>query len=147
MKLKFKTEVHSEMYKTFESFDQSLFRQLSFPLTSVRFERFDGMDKGDEYKFYVSIFGLEQFWHGLVLRRFTSEKECYFIEIGKKLPFPLTAWTHKHKFITAGTNLTTLVDEVEYRCRYKLLEYILLPFWYSYFYFRLWKYRKIFNVQ
>ncbi len=145
-KLRFSCEVNSKLKDVVKAFDLPLFKKLAPPLVKMNILQFDGCLKGDEVKFSMNSFGIQQYWYGLILDDFISENEAYFIDVGKKLPWPLTAWHHKHGFKVTERATTEIIDELEFECNSKLMELVLVPLMIGYFSYRKIIYKKEFNV-
>ncbi len=144
--LNFECTVNSPIHKVFDAFTLPLFQKLAPPLSQMDILQFDGSKKGDEVKFSMGFLSIRQFWYGMIIDDFKSEDECFFIDIGKKLPWPFTAWNHKHIFRKVSANQTKLIDELEYECSNPLFELVLIPMMIGYFHYRKYIYKKEFNV-
>lgn len=145
MKLTFKTPVKGNFEFVASQFNEELFKKMALPLTKIYVGFFEGTKKGDSFSFTMKFMGFHQFWEGLIVDNGSNADESFFIDIGKKLPFPLASWSHRHSFQRISDGETLIVDEVEYSSFNKLFDYLLFPFWQSYFNYRSYLYKKIFG--
>jgi ligand-binding SRPBCC domain-containing protein len=143
MNLYFKTVVNGSVGSVFSQFNKDLFEKLKPPAVRVNIKRFDGCQKGDEFQLeLISPLG-KQNWEGKVTEWFSSLDECYFIDEGVKLPFPLKTWKHKH-LITNENGKTVIIDDISFSFSSPLLGPFFYPVLWSVFKYRGPLYRRIF---
>lgn len=88
---------------------QNLVSITSFPKVVIESE--SRIKKGEELLLRLHFFpGLSQRWK-LVIEEW--EEGRYFVDVGIKLPFPLTKWRHRHQF-EADPKGTRMVDDVQF---------------------------------
>ncbi|MCB0627441.1 MAG: cyclase [Saprospiraceae bacterium] len=145
MTIQISTEVNRDYRSVFQGFDEKLFLQLAPPFPPLRLLRYDGCRVGDEVHLEIGPGPLRKRWEALIVEAGADEEEIYFVDIGKKLPFPLRRWRHRHRLIRLGEGRTQIVDDIEYRCRWRSADYLLYPFLYWQFRIRRPVYRKVFG--
>src|SRR5690606_38365524 len=99
MRLKFTTRVNQDYRSVMQGFTKELFVKLNPPFPPVRLIRFDGCKKGDIVSLEFSFIFFKQRWESLIVEDHLTEEEFYFIDEGRKLPFFLKHWRHKHKIV------------------------------------------------
>lgn len=144
MNLYFKTPVKGTVKDVFNQFNESLFSKLKPPGVKVEIVRFDGCKKGDAIDLnLISPMGKQQ-WKGEVTDWFSSEEECYFVDEGRVLPFPLSAWKHKH-LIKSENNQTFIIDDIQFEIKPAIIGIFYYPILWSVFKYRGPIYRRIFS--
>lgn len=144
MKIKISTKVNKSYEEVFKNFNQPLLEKLTPPLIPFKLLKFDGSKKGDDIHIQLNILGLKQLWITHIIEDSHDKEEIYFIDQSSKLPFFLSFWKHKHRIlnIKAGSQI---IDEIEYRTPYFLLDYLCYPVMYLQFYFRKHIYKEEFK--
>jgi ligand-binding SRPBCC domain-containing protein len=143
VKLYFKTKVKGSVEEVFSKFDKDLFLKLKPPGVSVHLKRFDGCQKGDVIQLeLLSPLG-KQMWDGKITEWYSSKEECYFIDEGVKLPFPLNSWKHKH-LIKNENGETVIIDDIVFSISPKVLIPFFYPVLWSVFKYRAPLYKRIF---
>lgn len=125
MKLKSLTLIENTVENVWPKFNKDLFVQLKPPFVNLVVERFDGCRQDDLFNLQVSIFGKLIHWNGKITKHYISEKECYFIDEGILLPWPLIKWTHKHRIIKSGFDKCFISDEVEFITHNMFLDFMM----------------------
>lgn len=123
----------------FEGFDSKLFTYLLPP--GARLIQFGGSVTGDVVHLKLPLAGE---WVSVIVENGNTETGYYFVDQGKKLPFPLKEWTHKH-IIEAYQGGTRIVDDMRYSTGNSLLNWLLFPVLYLSFYPRTWQYKNYFT--
>lgn len=141
--LTFRTPVGSSLDKVKEGFNVELFKALKPPLLTLEVARFDGCKEGDEVHLKVGL-GLKVEWISLITKDIQTANEWSFIDEGKKLPFPLTAWRHHHRVIKSGEE-AIIIDDINFRCGPNFLTKMMKPLLYLQFVGRAPVYRKVFG--
>lgn len=84
-------------------------------------------------------------WVSLITESSVTEEECYFVDEGSQLPFPLRAWRHRHVIRKAG-DTTVIEDNINFSSGLVLLDYLLYPSLYFMFWLRRPVYKKFFGA-
>jgi ligand-binding SRPBCC domain-containing protein len=127
-----------------EQFDEDLFKALNPPFPPVEVKRFDGCHTGDEVSLELNFILFRQQWTSLITEHGYSESGFYFIDEGKKLPFFLKKWKHRHG-IVALTDGTEIIDDISYTSGTLLSDIFLYPLLYLQFAMRKPVYQKYFR--
>ncbi|MFK7808329.1 MAG: hypothetical protein AB8F74_11055, partial [Saprospiraceae bacterium] len=56
-----------------------------------------------------------------------DDKEAYFIDEGKKLPWPLSYWKHKHIVRKIDEDHSMIVDDITYEAGNALMSLLMYP--------------------
>jgi ligand-binding SRPBCC domain-containing protein len=145
MNFSISTNVNSAYLTIAERFDLQLFEALAPPFPKVKVLRFDGCHKGSQVHIEMNLFIAKQQWHALVIEQGESAGEWYFIDQGNVLPTPLTFWKHRHLVLRQKDGTSNIVDEIEYKTSFLLLDYLMYPFFYAQFAARKSIYKKYFS--
>ncbi|MCB9095014.1 MAG: hypothetical protein H6621_08110 [Halobacteriovoraceae bacterium] len=145
MKLFFETQVSKSFREVYDAFDRQLFEKMAMPPSRMILKKFDGKKKGDEVEFFIEVGSIQKFWSSLIVENTESEEEIVFVDVGKNIPRPLSSWSHRHSFKKLNDGGCLIVDDVEFHCRPKIMEYIMIAVWYPYFLYRQSIYRKVFR--
>lgn len=133
MKIYIPILVKGNYKKLIEQFDAKLFNALAPPLAPVKLLRFDGSKKGDVVHIQLSLAGMfKQDWISDITEDGVNEKEAWFVDEGKKLPFFLSYWKHRHLLQNYGEN-TQIVEDIEFKTPFFLLDYLMYPILYLQF--------------
>lgn len=136
------TKVKGEPKDIFDQFDQRLFEFLNPALFGVEVLFYQGQNTGDQFSLKLPLFG--QLWEGRITDHHVDENECYFIDQGEKLPFPLKKWRHKHLIKAATSGESLIIDQVEFEGSFLFKPLIYVAF-YIMFLNRKPKYREYFK--
>ena len=140
MKIQLEVQVPGEVTHVFSQFDQKLFEALSPPLMPAKVLRFDGCEVGHEIHLTLPVGE----WISLITERVVGETESFFIDEGKKLPFPFVYWRHQH--IVRGTKEgVLLIDAIEYKTKSAVLDILVRPVLWIMFKARHPVYRRFFQ--
>lgn len=139
MKITLKSKVKKPLRVVFENFDSNLFKYLLPP--GAKLLRFDGSKKGDFVNLRLPLAGE---WLSEITENGESEEECYFIDEGRKIPWPLKKWKHKH-IISDFKGITIITDEMNFSTGNSLFDVLVYPFLYLAFYPRTYQYQKYFK--
>lgn len=132
-------------YKTvLNGFNRALFLALKPPLIPMKLLRFDGCNTGDEVHLNL---GFGQEWISVITESGSTPNGYYFIDKGKKLPFFLRSWQHKHSITAAedNPNESLITDCITYQSHHILLNLLLYPLLYVQFAWRKPVYRQFFS--
>lgn len=144
MKITINTPVAAPMTSVWKGFDETLFTKLSPPFPPVKLLRFDGSLTGDIVSLQLNFIVFKQEWTSLITDQKETEQEIYFVDEGKKLPFFLSFWRHKHRLIKNGGG-TIIADEIEYRTPFILFDYLMYPLFWAQFAYRGPIYKRLFS--
>ena len=136
-----RSKVSGELTAIFKRFDADLFRYLLPP--GAQLIEFGGSRKGDIVRLKLPIAGE---WISEITENGASADTCYFIDEGRKLPFPLKEWQHKHILHRAG-NSTIIEDHINYATGNILADMLIYPVLYLSFLPRVWQYERYFGTQ
>ncbi len=138
MRMLLKTPVRGNYKKVFAGFDQSLLLKLTPPGMKMKLTHSDPSDlPGGKIKIQVTIFGLiKQEWENAFSDYELGAQECHFVDTGRIMPFPIRFWRHNHRVQKDGEN-ALILDDIEYKCSFFLLDWLLYPILWLQF-----KYRK-----
>lgn len=144
MKINIKTRVEQDYLSVKQGFNKDLFLKLNPPFPPVKLLRFDGCRRGDKVSLELNFIFFKQTWTSIITSDRTDEQEFFFVDEGKKLPFFLRFWKHKHRVIREESG-STIVDEINFSARLKILSPLLYPVLYAQFWYRKPIYKKIFR--
>jgi ligand-binding SRPBCC domain-containing protein len=144
MRIILQTLVKQNPTTVFAGFTKELFLKLAPPFPPVRLLRFDGSQAGDIVELELNFLFFKNTWQSLITTQNTSPEEIFFIDEGKKLPFFLRFWHHKHRIVTSNTG-SIIIDEITYKSPFKILDYLLYPMMYAQFAYRKPIYKKVFG--
>ncbi len=145
MKLLFETPIERPYLEVRDGFNQKLFEVLKPPGVGLDVDRFDGCKKGDEFSLAISMMGQKQKWQGVVTADETTPDEWYFIDEGKVLPWPLTAWKHIHRVVKVSENSSKIIDDITFEVATPwLLPFVAPGLWLT-FAIRPYKYQQYFR--
>jgi ligand-binding SRPBCC domain-containing protein len=140
MRIVLRTPIALPMREVFRAFDESLFRALNPPLMGTKIQRFDGCRVGDEVHLLMPLGE----WISLISERHEGAEECFFVDIGKRLPMPLASWRHRH--IVRGTKEgSVIIDEIDFETNNRLTAMLIWPFLWAVFRSRYPMYRRYFQ--
>jgi ligand-binding SRPBCC domain-containing protein len=137
-------EVKGHFREVFRAFDEQFFRYLLPAFPKIELKQFTGSEKGDVVHLHMKVFG-GQDWISDITEDECNSDECFFIDEGRTLPFPLRAWRHKHRILRMTEHTSMIRDEIEFSSGLVLFDYLLYPFLYLAFYPRKKAYTKYFE--
>ncbi len=127
MNLRFVTILPCSLEKVKAGFTEKLFLELTPPGVSVFLERFDGCSPGHEVHLQIGSFGFKQKWVSHITSEVYNDKEWYFVDEGKVLPWPLKSWKHLHKVESLGENQSQIIDDITYTTGFRFLDVLMYP--------------------
>jgi len=139
MRLILKSKVKGRLKKVYKNFNQDLFEFLLPP--GAELLQYDGSTEGDIVHLKLPLAGE---WKSEITSHGSSETTCYFVDEGRKLPFPLKHWKHRHILHKLGPN-TLIEDNIEFSSGNKVLDLLIYPGLYLAFAPRVRQYKKYFN--
>ena len=120
MKFNLVTQVAGNHREVFRRFDKELLLKLTPPGMKAELKRYDEPTAvGSVVELNVTMLGLiKQEWENDITDYEENDAECYFVDEGRKLPWPLKSWRHKHLIrkakTDAGMECVEIVDDIEY---------------------------------
>lgn len=148
MKFQLRTVVPGNPKAVFERFDRELLVLLSPPGMKLDLRRFDHPPLvGGRVQIEVKMLGLvKHYWDNAFTEYHVSESECYFVDEGLKMPFPIKYWRHKHLIIQHESG-SEIVDDISYKTGFFLSDWLLFPIVWLQFLYRKPIYRKFFKAK
>lgn len=128
------------MASIFERFDDRLFKYLLPP--GAQLIDFGGSKKGDMVHLRLPLAGE---WISEITEDKITEDTCYFIDEGRKLPFPIKEWRHQHILRQAG-NSTIIEDNMNFSTGNIIADLLFYPVLYFSFLPRIWQYKWYFKT-
>lgn len=144
MRLRILTPVTQLFSVVVENFNQQLFQKLSPTFPIIKILRYDGNSKGDEIHLELNFLLFDQIWVSVITENNSSDREFYFIDEGRQLPFFLKSWHHVHRIIE-NNGQTNIEDDIRFESRWKWMDPLAYPIFYMQFRFRRAIYRKYFR--
>jgi len=143
MKLTIQTRVNQSYQQVWAGFDKTLFDQLSPPFPPVRVVRFDGCYRGDVVDLELNFLLFKQRWVSHITDQQTNDTEIFFVDEGRRLPFFLSQWAHRHRILKDQDN-AIIADEITFRTPFWLTDYLFYPLLWLQFAYRKPIYRRVF---
>ena len=140
MNLTLKSKVQADLETVYRRFDADLFTYLLPP--GAQLLAFGGSKKGDIVHLKLPLAGE---WISEITEDGASEHQCYFIDEGRKLPFPLKTWRHKHILHGSGSE-TIIEDNMTFLTGNALLNVLFYPVLFLAFLPRVWQYKRYFKL-
>lgn len=140
MNITLKSKVTGELNAVYNRFDDNLFRYLLPP--GAQLIEFGGSKKGDIVHLNLPLAGE---WISEITENGMSDDMCYFIDEGRKLPFPLKKWKHKHILHNAGAS-TIIEDNMNFSTGNIITDILFYPVLLLAFLPRLWQYKSYFKT-
>ncbi len=145
MKITIKTAVELDFKTVWQGFNKKLLKKLSPPFPKVEIKSFS-MDKGEKVEIILDIFIKRYLWVSVITESEALINEFYFIDEGIEIPLGMTYWRHKHRILKKSDS-SFILDEVEFKTKYKLLEWLLYPLIFLQFLYRIPIYKSEFKKQ
>lgn len=144
MQLHIKTLVKASWREVVSGFNESLFLQLNPPFPPVQLRRFDGCKKGDWVELELNFLLFKQTWVSEIVESTEDEQGFFFVDLGRKLPFFLSTWRHKH-IIRQKAGGTEITDDIHYHTGTVFTDLLFYPILLLQFLYRKPVYRNVFN--
>jgi ligand-binding SRPBCC domain-containing protein len=90
---------------------------------------------------------LKTTWSSIITDFQESESENFFIDEGVKMPFGLTYWQHKHSVKKLTDASSAVVDTIQFKSKFFLLDYLLYPLFYGMILYRIPIYQKLLSTK
>lgn len=144
MKLKISTSVKQSYRQVFAGFNQHLFVKLAPPFPPVKLLRFDGCQVNDRVELRLHFIFFRQTWESLITDYQDNDKEISFVDEGIRLPFFLKYWRHHHRIVKDDSQ-TIIIDDIDFKTPFLLLNYLMYPILYWQFLYRKPVYKRFFG--
>lgn len=145
MRLKLSTTVKSNYLKVKKGFNEKLFLKLNPPFPPVELKEFGGCEKGDKVHLRLNFIFFKQDWISDITFDNTDDLIFEFIDEGAKLPFFLSYWQHHHKVLKVDSKTSEIVDDINFKTPFILMDYFLFPVLWLQFFYRKPIYKKYFK--
>jgi ligand-binding SRPBCC domain-containing protein len=139
MNITLKSKVVGDLHTIYNKFDQHLFKYLLPP--GAQLIAFGGSKKGNIVHLKLPLAGE---WISEITEDEISDDVCYFIDEGKKLPFPLKDWKHIHRLHRVG-NKTIIEDNMTFSTGSFIADLMFYPILLVSFLPRVWQYKSYFK--
>lgn len=139
MNITLRSKVNCELMSTYNRFDRDLFRYLLPP--GAQLIEFGGSKKGAIVHLTLPLVGT---WISEITEDKRAENTCYFIDDGRKLPFPLKKWKHRH-VLHRSDYCTIIEDHISFTTGTVITDLLFYPMLFLSFLPRIWQYKKYFN--
>jgi ligand-binding SRPBCC domain-containing protein len=146
MHLKLSTKVKQDFLSVKDGFNEDLFLSLNPPFPPVKLKEFGGCKEGDKVHLELNFIFFKQDWISKITFDNTSDLVFEFVDEGTQLPFFLKYWRHHHIVEKAGTEQSIIIDDIEFKSPYKLMDFLLYPVLWLQFTYRKPIYKKLFNT-
>lgn len=146
MHLKLKTKVKQNYLSVKNGFDEKLFLSLNPPFPPVKLKEFGGCVKGDKVHLELNFIFFKQDWISDITFDNTTDTVFEFIDEGTQLPFFLKYWKHHHIVERVDANSSYIIDDIQFKSPYKLMDFLLYPVLWLQFAYRKPIYKKLFNT-
>lgn len=143
MRLRLETSVESTLEEVKLGFNEELFLKLNPPFPPVRLLQFDGCKVGDKVSLELNFLLFKQNWISDITEDYETESEWVFVDVGSKLPFFLSSWTHRHIVVKEGES-AKIVDDIQFATGTLLTDLLFYPALFFQFLYRKPIYKRIF---
>ena len=144
MNIKLSTKVNGHYLDVMKRFDRQLFEALLPPVGKTEIVAFTGSETGDKVHLrFITPFKAE--WISDITDHGQDDKEAWFIDEGRVLPFGLTYWRHKHIVRKIDDHTSEIIDDITYKASNSILTLAMYPGLLASFYPRKPIYKKYFK--
>jgi len=143
MNFKITTPIRKDYQSVFAAFDQKLFEFLLPPKAMASLVQFGGSRKGDIVHIQFSL-PYKAEWISEITHDECNDTACMFIDEGKKLPFGLKTWKHRHIVKKDGDHCL-IIDDISFSYANKFLDALFFPLLYLSFLPRKKQYQQYFE--
>lgn len=144
MKVILRTKVNGNYKDVMSRFDRDLFLALAPPFPPIELKKFTGSETGDEVHIRFKS-PVNTDWVSDITDHGVDEKEAYFVDEGRVLPFPLKSWKHRHIVRKIDDDTCEIIDLIHYGCGNVILNVLMYPALFFGFLPRKRIYKKYFN--
>jgi ligand-binding SRPBCC domain-containing protein len=144
MNLILKTEVQGNYRNVIAAFDHRLFEALKPPVGKMEIVEFTGSKKGDRVhiKFHTPF---KADWISEIVEDEITDDRAWFVDVGVKLPWPLTSWSHHHIVEKIDQDKSMIIDDISFTGSNFILSWLLYPAIFLGFYPRKKIYKEYFE--
>lgn len=139
MNITLKSTVVGELKFVVDHFDQNLFKYLLPP--GAHLIKFGGSKTGDVVHLHLPLAGE---WISEITEHYSDNHHYYFIDEGRKLPFPLKKWHHKH-ILRSKEGHTVIEDHMSFSTGLMFSDMLFYPLLFFSFMPRFWQYKNYFK--
>lgn len=143
MKIRIISKVDAPLSKVKSGFTADLFLALNPPFPPVILLQFDGCQRGDKVALELNFLLFKQTWISEITEEGETQNEWFFVDIGRKLPFFLKRWKHRHIVATESAG-SKIIDEITYSTGTLVSDVLLYPALVAQFWYRKPIYKKRF---
>ena len=144
MRILLTTRVDGHYLDVMERFDRKLFEALLPPIGKTEIKEFTGSKTGDLVHLqFISPIKAE--WVSDITDHGHNEREAWFVDEGKVLPFGLKYWKHHHIVRKVDEKNSEIIDDISYKASNPILMIILYPLLWLSFFPRRFVYQKYFK--
>ena len=140
-------EVVGEVRAVFAGFTQALFEALAPRFPPATLLRYDGNAVGDEVHLRLGKRPFAQQWVSVITANACDETTCYFVDEGRRLPFPLRFWRHRHHLEQVAPRRVVITEDITFATGYRVVDALMAPVLRAQFEARGPKYRSFFARQ
>lgn len=113
--------------EVFAGFTEDLFERLSPKLPPATLLRYDGNAVGDLVRIRLGVAPLAQEWVSEITEHEEGPIESYFVDVGRRLPWPLATWRHVHRIQKAGPDRVAIVEDITFSASTGWLTRLMAP--------------------
>ena len=126
MNITLTTKVNGHYLEVMKRFDRSLFEALLPPVGKTEIVEFTGSRTGDKVHLrFVTPFKAE--WISDITSHGENEKEAWFIDEGRILPFGLKYWKHNHIVRRVDDHTSEIIDDITFKASNSFLTLAMYP--------------------
>ncbi len=139
--------VPGNLYSVFDGFTRELFDALAPSFPPVKLLRYDGKSVGDIVHLRLGVWPIYQHWVSEITAHECYQRQCYFVDEGRRLPWPLTAWRHKHLVAQVSASEVIITEDISFSTNFPVLTKLMRPIIQAQFEARGPKYLEFFRRQ
>ncbi|BDC97740.1 hypothetical protein [Persicobacter psychrovividus] len=145
MRIKISTKVGAPLDIVRNNFGEELFRALSPAFPKLTVHQYDGNKVGGKVAVELDFFAFKEQWVSEITEVREGDFLYYFKDKGRKLPFFLSTWEHRHIVEAQDSEHTLITDDFNYSCGNRLFDVLCYPLLYGQFYARKKGYQQYFH--
>jgi len=145
MKIRFETKVKGGYVEIMKRFDKDLFEALKPKQGDMEILEFTGSETGDRVHLRFNS-PLKMEWISDIVDHGLTESQAYFVDVGVKLPTPLSFWRHQHIVEKIDDKYSLIIDDITFKAKPFFLTPVLYPALYAAFYPRKTIYQDYFGI-
>ena len=149
MKFTIRTQVKGPYRSVFDRFNSGLLTALTPPGMKMKVLRYDEPhEPGSMVELEATMYGfIKQLWKNEITEVEHAEGKSWFVDEGRKLPWPVKKWRHKHIVQAAkdehGEPCAEIVDDIYYDAGW--ITFLVHPVIWAQFAYRKPVYKRIFG--